>query len=337
MARRRTYWICQLGGWLAFAAAGLLVVDSVDERYLLTFSGGAAIAIAWTHAYRALICRRRWVQLSLLRVLPRVLVASTACGVAITASAAPLWWWVFGRVAPIGSWAPAAMLTWSWGVLLWSAVYFSVHYFERWKNLELEKLQLAIVAKDAQLNGLAAQLQPHFLFNCLNSVRALITEDPDKARASVTALSNLLRYALEATRESMVPLAAEIEIVRTYLGLETIRFDERLVSEIEIAADTAQLRVPTMLVQSLVENGVKHGIERTPDGGTIRVVSWLEHGTLRIRVVNPGQIREGDATTRVGLANARARLRLLYGDAAALELHDAERTVVADVSIPVAA
>ncbi|MEJ7604372.1 MAG: histidine kinase, partial [Kofleriaceae bacterium] len=336
MPQRRAYWICQLVGWYSAAGAGLVVGGNADPRFAVTYTATATIAIACTHLYRAAIRRWRWLQLSLGRLVVRVLAASAVCGIAISMVAAPIWWAVFGRVSPFEQWAPPAVLTWTWSVVLWSAMYFGIHFFERWKNLELEKLQLAILVKDAQLHGLVAQLQPHFLFNCLNCVCALISEDPAKAREAVTALSSLLRYALEATRESMVPLAAEIEIVRTYLGLEAIRFDERLIADIVVADDVADIRVPTMLVQSLVENGVKHGIERTPAGGTIRVAAWRDGSVLRIRVENPGRIRAAGASTQIGLANARQRLRLLYGEAATLELREGEHGVLAEASIPIA-
>jgi two-component system, LytTR family, sensor histidine kinase AlgZ len=213
-------------------------------------------------------------------------------------------------------------------------IYLAAHYFARWQNAELEKLQLAIAAKDAQLDGLIAQLQPHFLFNCLNSVRALIVEDPAKAQTTVTALSSLLRYALTAGKQSTVALATEIAIVRSYLALEAVRFDERLASEIDIADDAGALHVPAMLVQQLVENGVKHGIERSPTGGTLRVRAWCERGGLRIEVTSPGRIAPGEDSTQIGLANARQRLRLLYGDAASLALRDGDSTVIAEVAIP---
>jgi len=219
---------------------------------------------------------------------------------------------------------------------MWSVTYFGVHHFERVRQLEVAQLQLAVVAKDAQLHGLMAQLQPHFLFNCLNCVRALIVEDPAKAQATVTALSSLLRYSLQATKDSMVPLASELEMVRTYLELERVRFDDRLRSEIAVADGVAALRVPAMLVQSLVENGVKHGVERAPAGGTIRIAAWCSGGALRIRVVNPGQLGRSPPSTQIGLANARERLRLLYGPAATIALSDGDARVIAEVSIPVA-
>jgi LytS/YehU family sensor histidine kinase len=232
------------------------------------------------------------------------------------------------------TWAPPTVGGWILATLMWSLAYLGFHYFERAKRLAVEQLQLAVVAKDAQLHGLMAQLQPHFLFNCLNSVRGLIVEDPAKAQATVTQLSTLMRYSLQATQVSTVALATELAMVRTYLALEAVRFEERLRTEIEVGDGLAALPVPVMLVQSLVENGVKHGIERSPAGGTIRISAWQDHGALRIRVENPGRLGASPPSTQIGLANARARLRLLYGPAAALALGDDDRTVTAEVSIP---
>ena len=341
--RPTLYWTCQIAGWFSIAALNMVfALTGSGPRppawmFAVTLSASSLVAIAWTHGYRAVLRRRRWLALGLRRLVPRVLAASVVLGTVIPFTAWPAWLIVFGSTAsPVSQWAPVAIAAWSAGVLAWSVIYLGVHYFERWRQAELDKLQLVIVAKDAQLHGLMAQLQPHFLFNCLNSVRALIVEDPARAQATVTSLSRLLRHTLQAGKESTVPLAAEIEMVRIYLELEAVRFEERLRTDIDVAADAGGVPVPAMLVQSLVENGVKHGIERSPAGGTIRVAAWRDRGALRVRVTNPGRIGSGDDTTRIGLANARARLQLLYGDGASLALRDDDRTVVAEVSIPIA-
>jgi hypothetical protein len=339
--RRTLYWTCQIAGWFAVAATNFVFALSSDReafaawQVALIFGACVASATVWTHVYRAVMRRRRWLALGLPRLVPRVLVACAVVGTAIAFSIAPAFMIAYGdEVWPVRRWAPPAILGWSWSVVVWSAIYLGVHFFERWRQAELDKLQLTIAARDAQLHGLMAQLHPHFLFNCLNSVRALVVEDPAKAQATVTALSRLLRHSLQAGAESTVPLATEIEMVRTYLELEAVRFEERLATEIEIAREVDGLHVPAMLIQSLVENGVKHGIERAPNGGTIRVAAWCERGALRVQVTNPGRIASSDDSTRIGLANARARLRLLYGEAASLALRDGDRTVVAEVSIP---
>ncbi len=195
--------------------------------------------------------------------------------------------------------------------------------------------QLAVVAKDAQLQVLVSQINPHFLFNCLNNLRALIVENPEKAQNMVTALSSLLRYSLQAGKAMTAPLKTELEIAETYLRLESIRFEGRLSSQTEIAPDTLKIHVPVMLVQSLVENGVKHGIEKRKNGGEIRIAAWLQNGSLKIRVSNSGQLATSGNSTHIGLQNSRERLRLLYGDAAHLDLHnDGADSVVAEISMP---
>lgn len=338
----RVYWLCQIAGWSAYAVANVLLWLLRDRstppwRIVVAFTSASILALAGTHGYRWVIRRWGWVQLGLARLGPRVIAASVVVGAAITASAMPVWAIVIpSHAGTPGIWLLVVVMIWVVSVLIWSVVYFGVHSVLRVRQLELAQLQLAVVAKDAQLHGLMAQLQPHFLFNCLNSVRGLIVEDPARAQATVTALSDLMRYALRDAARPTVPLATELDMVRTYLALETVRFEERLRSEIEVGDDTTGLRVPAMLVQLLVENGVKHGIERTPAGGTIRVAAWRDRDMLRIRVGSPGRIGESPPSTQIGLVNARQRLRLIYGPAATLALRDDPRGVVAEVSLPLA-
>src|SRR4051812_5521864 len=340
MTRRRIYWLCQIAGWVTGGAASLVIqmLDPSARRVgvLLAYAGSTLLAIAWSHGYHAAIRRWRWTALGFARLAPRLVVAILGLGVVMTASATLVWGLALDHVGPVLAWAPQALFGWIMAVLLWNLLYFSIHFFERVQRLEVERLQLAIVAKDAQLHGLMAQLQPHFLFNCLNSVRGLIVEDPAKAQATVTQLASLMRYSLQATTDSTVSLAAELDMVRTYLALEAVRFDERLRAEIDVADGITELPVPAMLVQSLVENGVKHGIERSPGGGTIRVAAWRDGPALRIRVVNPGRLGTTSTSTQIGLANARERLRLLYGPGAPLAIGDSDGTVTAEVAIPLA-
>jgi len=336
--RTRIYWLCQFAGWFPYQGFWLLAALSTDPRPAssLAFgsSCGALISIAWTHLYRSVIRNRGWATLAPIRLLPRAIAASPLVGIGISLSLVPLALMHGASLFPVRTWILWANATSSFSVFLWSVVYFGVHYFERWRQAERDKLELAVAAAEAKLQLLRSQLNPHFLFNCLNSVRALIAEDPVKAHTTVTALSKLLRYSLQATHVATVPLEAEIEMITTYLMLEGVRFEERLRSEIEIAADTRGLPVPPMLIQSLVENGVKHGIERLSEGGVIGVASWLDHDLLRVRVTNTGRIVAHDDSTQVGLNNARERLRLLYGSSAILAMREDGSSVIAELSIP---
>jgi len=160
-------------------------------------------------------------------------------------------------------------------------------------------------------------------------------EDPGRAQSMVTELSNILRYSLQSGRTETVPLEAEIEAVTAYLKLEGIRLEERLRVLIEVDPESLETRIPPMLLQTLVENGVKHGVARLPRGGEIRVASRVENEAVRIQVRNSGQLGEGDGSTRMGLDNAKERLRLLYGNAASLVLRNYDSdSVVAEISIP---
>lgn len=337
------YWLCQIFFWFAQAGIVLFFVlqnapaDRPAWKYFAIFGACAAAAIVCTHGYRAYIRRNHWLALKLPSAIPRALLASAILGILITIPEAAFWSLLFGRANAheIVVWLPYALFGWTFDVFVWSAIYFRVKERQRVRQLEVESLQLAVVAKDAQLQALVSQINPHFLFNCLNSLRALIVENPPKAQNMVTALSSLLRYSLQAGKAMTVPLKTELEMVDTYLRLESIRFEERLSSQVETAPDTLQIQVPLMLVQSLVENGVKHGIEKRKEGGTVRIASWLQNGSLKIRVTNPGQLSEPANSTQIGIENSRERLRLLYGDAGSLHLHNAGAdSVVAEISIP---
>ena len=194
--------------------------------------------------------------------------------------------------------------------------------------------------KEAELRALKSQVNPHFIFNSLNSLRALIDEDPDRARKAVTQLANLLRYSLQSGLLETVPFEEELGIVNDYLALEQVRHEERLRLRLDIAPEALHLPIPPMLLQTLVENAVKYGISQRPEGGEISIVARNEGGTLRIEVSNPGEIKSLDAakSTGVGLHNAAERLRLIFGERATLRLSSEQPSrVVAEAIIPMPA
>lgn len=346
MVRNRkalTYWLFQILFWsvesggVLFFVAMYAPAERALWKYCLVFGVAAVFGIFFTHAYREYIRRNNWLALKVSNAVLKALFASTIIGVLITIVEAALWYVLFGRehAHEILGWLPYALGGWTFDVLMWGGIYFRIKERRRVRQLEMDTLQLAVVAKDAQLQALVSQINPHFLFNCLNSLRALIIENPEKAQNMVTALSSLLRYSLQAGKTMTAPLKTELEMTETYLRLESIRFEDRLSSQTEIAPDTLQIQVPVMLVQSLVENGVKHGIEKRKNGGEIHIASWLQNGSLKIRVSNSGQLAASANSTHIGLENSRERLRLLYGDAAHIDLrNDGSDSVVAEISMP---
>jgi len=215
---------------------------------------------------------------------------------------------------------------------IWLLFYVALTAPRRYREREV-RLQLAL--REAELRALEAQINPHFLFNCLNSIRALVAENPAVAQDMLTRFANILRYNLNRDLNHTVPLSSEMEIVSDYLALEAVRLEDRLRVQVEIAPDAGRARVPPMLLQMLVENALKHGIAPSPSGGELVIRAVVEKESLAIEVVNSGQLAESkEASTQVGLKNTRERLRILYGSGASLELQNRNGGVTATVLIP---
>ena len=337
---RRAYWTCQLSGWGGYAVVGLVmtaVLWKLTTPYAITTVIGAATGAVATHLLRGLMRRRRWFELPLGALLPRLIAA-----VVVTTLAIELTILLLGIYATHAyTWRTstpgilfATTFNWLFTILLWTAIYSGVRFFRRWRDSEIQRLRLEVLARDAQLDALNAQIQPHFLFNALNVLRAMIAENPELARDLVTELSELMRYALQAARRDRVPLEEELAVVESYLKIESARFEDRLRWRIEANPEARGALMPPMMLQTLVENAVKHGIAAEEHGGEVVVHATREGDIVRLCVTNPGRLG-GHGDTRIGIANSRERLRLLYGDRASLILREENGHVVAEVVMPV--
>lgn len=196
---------------------------------------------------------------------------------------------------------------------------------------ERERFRAESLAREAAFTALKMQINPHFLFNALASIRTLSRIQPEIAQEAISQLSSLFRYALQSAKQETVSLREELRIVRDYLALEGLRFEDRLQSHFSIPPELENIPIPPMTLQILVENAVKHGIENERNGGTISITAALEDSLLQITVCNTGKLREKSEGNRIGLHNARERLRLIFGTSAdiVLEEHpDAEKHYV---------
>lgn len=343
MTRTHAYWICQLVGWGLYGVATVAVIGlnvGLTSELVINSSLSVLLGIGVTHAFRSFAHRAGWTSLPLAQLVPRALGACFVLAVVyaglgdlmvlaglrepITAEGAEYWTVAHRALAMFGS--VVIMLP-------WVSIYFGVHYFWNYRQAEIDNWKLEARAEAARLKALKLQLNPHFFFNSLNSVRALIAKNPDRAQRMVTRLARLLRTTLQVDDVKTVPLAEELSTVRTYLELEKVRFEERLQYEID-ATDAARDRpVPFLLVQTLVENAIKHGIAERQGGGTVGIRAEVEDGTLCLRVTNPGVLEDESGGT--GLSNARERLALLFGDEAALEVKNSgPDTVAATARLP---
>ncbi len=333
------YWHCQVGGWslMALINTPFVLFKEGTWRHLLVLYSIMTFGAGLSHIYRKRIKQRRWTELPLKNLLPRVLGANCLMGVCLMFIAMIIH---MALIEPDPDHSPlfaAGVMFFNFSSLFfsWSLIYFAVHYFKNFKNAEIEKWQLEAKVKEAELQALKAQLNPHFLFNMLNSIRALITEDPERAQRVVTRVARVLRTSLQGGEQTLVSLNKELETVRDYLELESIRLEERLTWKITSAPETVNMPVPSMLLQTLVENGVKHGVAALPEGGEIHIETRKKGAHLEILVANHGQISETHSGTGIGLKNTRERLHLHYGTQASLTLKNlSSNKVMAQVSIP---
>jgi two-component sensor histidine kinase len=325
------YWVCQVAGWGSYSAIVFAVMSRFLGWHTYIFVGFVLFffySIGFTHLLRLLIRKRLWLAMPASSGLPWIFGSALLIGVLETCLVFLIAWILAGR----NVFDTTGVLSTGWGVTFltcaWTAVYVGVHWYRRYveNQLSLQK---------AELRALQAQVNPHFLFNSLNTIRGTVDENPEQAQGMITSLANLFRRSLRSDGTQMITLAEEMAAVSDYLALESARFEERLGVRLKIQPAVEQCAVPAMLVQTLVENAVKHGISTTPEGGMVSIQGSLENECLVLEVENTGTLRESDeSSTHTGLTNARERLRLLCGNKASLSLTERSGTVAVRVVIP---
>ncbi|MCI0350224.1 MAG: histidine kinase [Acidobacteriales bacterium] len=326
-SRERLYRTLQLCGW--YGHVGFITVI-----YLLAFPQGtwwrrfpaellfATLGLLCSHSMRQVV--RRWIGCPVHQLAWRLLLLSLAASAILVSPCMVLFSLVSGlaNITASGAnlWGNYIIVIYTSTTLLftWLVIYSTFIYFERYRSAEREKLESALQNKEAQLRTMQAQMNPHFMFNCLNSIRAQTAEDVSSAQQMITALSQILRHTLKSAE--VVPLREELNAVNAYLQLEKIRFEERLAFALTVDPATEEILIPPLLLQTLVENGIKHGLTRLPQGGEIEVVTNMSDGWTTIEVINSGNIGLAGESGGLGVKTSRERLRLVYGEDATLEL-----------------
>ncbi len=330
MVAKRFYWLAQFIGWTAYC--GLLTLSvytnnpsHIDSVFFFNIMVIIVAGVSVTHLQRYMFLKLGWLSYKLPRLIPRLLLSSFFFSILIgivdistdylsnvnTIKDNPL---EFSDV--IVNVFSILLL-----VLFWNAIYFTFHFFQQSRNQEVHNLELTASNRESELKNLRSQLNPHFLFNSLNSIRALITVEPEKAKVSITTLSNLLRQSLVLGRENLVALESELDLAKSYLELEKIRFEERLTIEWEVTIGLEGFEIPPFTLQMLVENAIKHGISNLKDGGVVRIKVDETDSEVIIQVKNSGNL-EVVVDLGVGIDNIKQRLLLQYGEGASFELKE---------------
>jgi two-component system sensor histidine kinase AlgZ len=346
------YWSLQLVGWGLYfywqASGEVIFAGAPWSKAGVMWGGVCAAGIGLTHALRWFSKRQAWLELPPLALLIRVLaglllIAMTSFLIAIALSSTlygtpvvPILG-AFYRKLHLGGQLRNQFIGSLLIYAIWVAIYFGIAIQRRRHRAELRQVQLAEALRAAELRLLKAQLNPHFLFNALNGVRALIAGEPGKAQDAVTRLARTMRYTLASGEENLVTMARELEMVDDYLALESLRLAERLNVVRDIAPAALMVRIPVMLMQTLVENAIKHGIASLRQGGTLRIAAHVAASELIIEVINPCPERAAMdlRSESVGLKNLSERLRLLFGPAARLRLDlSGPGLAIAEVRLP---
>jgi hypothetical protein len=344
MSKQKIYWFCQLTGWtllIGVEYTAYVLADGFDPDTLYLAIANIFLGVTLTHLYRLMIRRWNWVRLPFFRLAPRVLLSVFVLALIMTMVNLP----IDRLVVPqhlVGEPWPVIGYLMSFGktMLAWVLSYTAYHYVEENRNAEIERILLKTSIRETEAKVLRSQLNPHFVFNALNSIRALVYENPVKAQQGITQLSNLLRNSLLADRRKTVELREEIKTVEDYLALEKVRYEDRLTSSIDLDSRTLFWQVPPMMLQTLVENAIKHGVSTAIKGGFVEVKSSLVADKLHILIRNTGVLGDKEASGGFGLANTAQRLELLYGPDAQFHIfqeddnHTGEPVVCAEITIP---
>jgi len=344
--KQLAYWWCQFGGWTFYGASLLFFIWVFHIQLSTIFVARILLAISFglifTHFLRLLILRfkltppifgKQWLHLFSITLLVCIAYSYISSTIVewlhlydpkIKASIPERFFLNLANDSPI--------------ILVWLSIYYLWHYIENSRNNKIDSVKMESLVKELQLKTIKAHINPHFIFNALNSIRALVDENPERARTAITELSNILRSSMQAEKMETTTLEKELSIVKDYLELEQIRFEDRLKVEYEIDEDTLDQQVPPMMLQTLVENAIKHGISKQLNGGFVKVISDFTDSHHELIVENTGHLNGTKSLEGFGIASTVNRLKLLYGNEAGFEIKNINGNMVkATVILPVTA
>ena len=337
------YWICQIAGWFSYGLTILFFASILDKELNPIFYPRLAInlsiGILITHLLRETMHRlslrppmpsNQWWKLVLLLFVFSIINSFSTSYVAdILKLYEP------GRNIPLSRRFLFSIIFDTPIFLVWMSVYVLWHYIEFTNTEEIKKVRLETMIKELELKTIKSQINPHFIFNALNSIRALVDEDPQRARQAITELSNILRSSIQVDKVEITSLEKELDIVKDYLALEYIRFADRLKVVYEIDSKTLSHQIPPMMLQTLVENAIKHGLSKQPGDCTIKIISNVENDKLVLIVQNTGLLQQAEKDG-FGLQSTRERLNILYRGQAIFEIYQCEpNEVTAKLVIPI--
>lgn len=345
ISKTYAYWLCQILGWFSIVLIETInytfvLVGTFQWDYVTGFSIQAVYGILISHFYKKLFIKKSIFDGSFKKLWIKGIVDTFSISILITILlVGPT---IFQNWAIIQD-QPVAMLIDLSGrilnharyVVVWIIIYYMYQILQRSRNITREKLQVEKLLTTTELELLKTQLNPHFLFNALNSIKALILINGQLAQEAIVKLTELLQFCLQNEKVPLISIEEEISTVEKYLELEKIRFGNRLTFGFHVDEKAKIAPVPPALILTLAENAIKHGITQIPEGGKIAVSVQLSEKNLSIHLENSGYL-QGENIKGIGLKNIRGRVKHLFGESASLRLQrQNELSVITTVSYPI--
>lgn len=344
MKNRKIYWGIQFTSWLLYVAYITIEYLYNQIGYYNTFIYGLVnfiILLSSSHLYYAIVSKQKLDSID----WKRLIVFAIAGNLTITILVYLFNFWVWQISIPYSARQPTNFLEHTFlflktfrFIMPWFVFYHGIRFAQKAIYTERAKIKLEIHAKEIELTNLRTQLNPHFLFNSLNSIQALTLTEPKMAREAIIKLSDLLRVSLSFYELKDISFQEELALVKNYLDLEKIRFDDRLSYKTSVSKTVLGARVPPMSLQLLAENAIKHGIGKLKNGGEITIFAQKKNNTLVFGIQNTGSIapENSEKKTRkgIGLENLNRRLLINYGIKDAIVIFEENNTVIAQVTIP---
>lgn len=339
------YWKCQIVGWgiaATYWAYTVYTRDNYGAFYtLLNYVFDISIGVFLTHMYRIYALKEKLSSFPIKKLIVRVIPIILLLAILYVLICNLKWYFFYKGIVDETTefykvytfWDPI-FITGLRLMSLWIVAYHLYHYYQKEVVTAKENAQLSLIAKQAQLDNLSAQLNPHFLFNSLNSIKSLVIENPNIARRAIDLLSDLLRSSLYEKDKKLITIKEELALVKDYIELEKMRFEERLQLKTAIDETLINFKIPTLSIQLLIENAIKHGIDLKVGGGVVFLNIIKKATSIHITVENPGKINQ-NKSVGIGLENLKKRLEIQYKGKASFSLKENDNDqVCAEIIIP---
>ncbi len=341
------YWSAQVLGWtlyslvifvLTYLLGGIILTASLVLYFILSL----IFLIFITHLLRFFIIKYNWLNQSIWQIIYKSIIGSLLAAIFFEFFQYVYTDLIVNKDFLVDDTKELTLTRFFISVLftfflfsLWYSFYYTYLFIEKSRNQEIKNLQYEASKNEIELKNLRAQINPHFLFNSLNSIKALVEIDKDEAKTAITQLSNLLRLSIHLSKSKLISLKEEMELVDTYLKLEKIRFEERVKYHYSIENETTFCMIPPLMIQTLVENAIKHGLSKSIDGGEIFITTKKNKENLLIEIKNTGILteRDEDESEGIGIKNTQKRLAILFGEKATFKIEQKGKFVVVSIKI----